>query len=65
MSAYYGDVRFLGGGGGGGGGRLPDTELVVRIRARWHDGQGAIAALENPIQIIRAYLERGSGRRAA
>jgi hypothetical protein len=38
---------------------------VVRIPARWHDGHGPIAALENAVQIIRAYLGRGSGRRAA
>lgn len=62
VSSYYGDVRFCRGGGGGGG--LPQSELVVRIRARWHDGQGPLAALENALDIVRAYLGR-EGRRAA
>jgi hypothetical protein len=64
VSAFYGDVRFCRSGGGGGGG-LPSSELVVRIRRRWHDNQGPTAALENALEIIRAYLGRGSDRRAA
>jgi hypothetical protein len=64
VSAYYGDVRYLT--GGGGGGRLPDSDLVVRIRKRWHDGQGPIAALDNAIEIIRGYVaDRGRGVQAA
>ncbi|MCD6726127.1 MAG: hypothetical protein LT070_02695 [Solirubrobacteraceae bacterium] len=63
VSAYYGDVRFCCSGGGGGG--LPSSELVVRIRRRWHDTQGPSAALENALEIIRAYLGRGSERRTA
>lgn len=51
--------------GGAGGGELPSSELVVRIRRRWHDSQGPTAALENALDIIRAYLGRGSERRAA
>jgi hypothetical protein len=63
VSAYYGDVRFCR--GAGGGGQLPSSELVVRIRRRWHNSQGPTAALENALDIIRAYLGRGSERRAA
>ena len=66
VAAYYGDVRFCRSGGGvGGGGRLPSTELVVRIRRRWHDNQGPTAALENALDIISAYLGRGAEGRAA
>lgn len=63
VSAYYGDVRFCR--SGGGGSALPSSELVVRIRCRWHDTQGPTAALENALEIIRAYLGRRSERRAA
>lgn len=63
VSAYYGDVRFCR--SGGGGSPLPQSDLVVRIRARWHDGQGPHAALENAIEIIRAYLGGRARRRAA
>jgi hypothetical protein len=64
VSAYYGDVRFCRNAGSGGGG-LPSTELVVRIRRRWHDNQGPSAALENALEIICAYLGGRSERRAA
>lgn len=63
VSAYYGDVRFCR--AGGGGAPLPDSDLVVRIRRRWHDGQGPHAALENAIEIIHAYVGRGRSRQAA
>jgi hypothetical protein len=62
VSAYYGDVRFLGRGGGGG---LPSNQLVVRIRRQWHDGQGPIAALDNALKIVRAYTDESRGRHAA
>jgi hypothetical protein len=41
----------------------PEPSLVVRIRSRW-DGGGPLSALENAIEIIRAYLSR-DGRKAA
>jgi hypothetical protein len=63
VSAYYGDVRFCG--GGGRGNPLPQNELVVRIRRRWHDNQGPLAALENALEIVQAYVGRSSLRRAA
>jgi hypothetical protein len=40
-----------------------ENSPLVRIRYRWHDS-GPISALENAIEIIRAYTE-SSGRRAA
>jgi hypothetical protein len=36
--------------------------LVTRIRSRWHDS-GPISALENALEIVKAYL--GSAGRAA
>jgi hypothetical protein len=54
-------VRFCRSAGSGGGG-LPSTELVVRIRPRWHDNQGPTAALENALDIVRAYLGGRSER---
>jgi hypothetical protein len=41
------------------------TELVLRIRRHWHDNKGPTAALENALDIIGAYLGRGSDGRAA
>ena len=43
-----------------GGGRSPDFEHspLVRIRNRWHDS-GPLSALENAVQIIRAYGPEG------
>jgi hypothetical protein len=64
ISASYGDVRFCRSARSGGGG-LPSTELVVRIRRRWHDNQGPTAALQNALDIVRAYLGGRSERRAA
>jgi hypothetical protein len=64
ISAYYSDVRFCRSAGSGGGG-LPSTELVVRIRRRWHVNQGPTAALENALDIVRAYLGGRSEHRAA
>jgi hypothetical protein len=63
VSAFYPDVRFCRSGGGGNG--PPSSELVARIRRRWHDTQGPTAALENALNVIRVYLGRGSERCAA
>jgi hypothetical protein len=63
-NGVLGDVRFCHSAGSGGRG-LPSTELVVRIRRRWHDDQGPTAALENALDIVRAYLDGRSERRAA
>jgi len=43
--------------------RKPDPSPVTRIRRRWHDS-GPLSALENGIEIIKAYLGSGSIRRA-
>jgi len=50
---------------GGGGPSFQQTPLV-RIHKRWHDS-GPLSALENAIEIIRAYASssRGLARRAA
>lgn len=49
----------------GGGSRNPDFSRtpLVKIRNRWHDS-GPLSALENAIEIIKAYAPRGM-RRAA
>ena len=47
--------------GGGGGSPSFQSSPLVRIHNRWHDS-GPLSALENAIQIIRAY---GPERRAA
>jgi hypothetical protein len=53
--AVYGEWPLVGGGGGS-----PDfrNAPLVRIRNRWHDS-GPLSALENAIEIIRAYVGRG------
>jgi hypothetical protein len=58
VSAVYGECPLLGGGGGG----SVSIELVTRIRREYHDGAGALAALENALRIIDAYTDN---RRAA
>jgi hypothetical protein len=40
----------------------PDA-LVARIRSRWQSGDSPVAALENALQIVRAYV--GKSRRQA
>jgi hypothetical protein len=36
-----------------------DTEsLAARIRADWHDGDGALPALDNALKIVDAYADR-------
>lgn len=41
--------------------RRREPSPVTRIRSRWHDGDGPMAALDNALRIIEAY----TGRRAA
>jgi hypothetical protein len=57
--AVYGEWPLV-----GGGGRSPSFQKtpLVQIRERWHDS-GPLSALENAIQIIRAYTPRGRGAR--
>lgn len=43
----------------GGGAPLPPDELINRIRAEYKAG-GPIAALQNAIRIVEAYLGRGA-----
>jgi hypothetical protein len=40
---------------GFGGRPVAPDEQLVRIRGRYHDGDGPIAALQNALQIARAY----------
>ena len=54
VAAVYGDWPLLAGPSGG----RPDNSLVTRIRSRWHDS-GPLSALENAVEIIRAYLSPG------
>jgi hypothetical protein len=61
-SASYGTPDPLAGGGFGGGGASPDS-LVARIHSRWKPGDSPVSALENALQIARAYLGEGRGRR--
>lgn len=56
VSAQYGEP-FPGEAPGLPGNPLPSTELVVRIRSRWEDGDSPRSALENAIEIIKAYSE--------
>jgi hypothetical protein len=42
--------------------RRPPDSPVSRIRRRWHDGDGPMAAVDNARQIVEYYAE---GRRAA
>jgi hypothetical protein len=59
VQAVYGDWPLL----PGEPRRKPDNSLVHRIRSRWHDS-GPISALDNALEIVRAYLG-SQGRRAA
>jgi hypothetical protein len=60
--AAYGEWPLSGGGGGPSFEQTP----LVRIHRRWHHS-GPLSALENAIEIIRAYASssRGLGRRVA
>lgn len=48
-----------------GGGAADSNSLVARIYSRWKPGDSPVAALENALAIVRAYLDRGGRRRAA
>jgi hypothetical protein len=45
------------------GGRVDPNELVARIRDRWDPGGSPVAALENALEIVKAYA--GRARRQA
>jgi hypothetical protein len=48
------------------GGRPASSDsLVARIHSRWNPGSSPVSALQNAVQIIRAYLGSGRGRAAA
>jgi hypothetical protein len=47
------------------GGPADPNSLVSRIRARWQDGASPEAALDNALEVVRAYLGRGGTRRRA
>jgi hypothetical protein len=49
---------------GGGGPAVAPAEQLAKIRARYHEGDGPIAALNNALQIARAYPPEPA-RRAA
>lgn len=59
VQAVYGDWPLFPGRPDG----RPENSLVRRIRARWHDSE-PISALENALEIVKAYLG-SSGRVAA
>lgn len=54
-TAFYGTRPPHFGGGGGGGVPVEPSELLVKIRQRYEEGDGPIAALQNALQIGRAY----------
>lgn len=42
-----------------GGGRVDPNSLVARIRSRWQAGDSPESALDNALEIVRAYIGRG------
>jgi hypothetical protein len=63
-SASYGEPDPLQVALPGGRPASPDS-LVARIYSRWNPGSSPVAALQNALQIVRAYLGSGRGRAAA